>query len=252
MAGFVYIMSNPSFADGRIKIGMSKGDPDEDRKSELNTTGVPEDFRVEYSAYVQNHHELEKTVHKHFHSQRPNKNREFFTCSIMDAITAIQDFAGETLKHEDNYYAKYEELKREREEEERKQQVEQGRLGRVREEEERKQRAFLAVEKEEERRRKLSKIEKNRKHQKNHTKISREYALKSLQRNMEDQAHTEINKSLYSIFGGSTENRYNEAKKFIECEIREIEKNLEHSQHWEEEFAEQKSLLEEQVRRWTR
>jgi hypothetical protein len=94
MAGFVYIMSNPFFADGRIKIGATERDP-EFRKSELNSTGVPEPFKVEYSAYVQNHHELEKKIHRHFEGQRPNKNRELFTCSIIDAISAIQNIAGD-------------------------------------------------------------------------------------------------------------------------------------------------------------
>jgi hypothetical protein len=117
MAGFVYIMSNPAFADGRIKIGKSDRDPEEFRKSELNSTGVPEPFKVEYSAYVQNHHELEKKIHRHFHAQRPNKNREFFTCSIMDAISAIRDLAGKALKFEDNYFEDYEALKKKLEEE---------------------------------------------------------------------------------------------------------------------------------------
>jgi hypothetical protein len=119
MAGFVYIMSNPSFADGRIKIGKSDRDPEEFRKAELNSTGVPEPFKVEYSAYVQNHHKLEHTIHKYFVAQRPNKSREFFTCSIMDAISAIQKNAGDGLKHEDNYYAEYEELIRQKQELER-------------------------------------------------------------------------------------------------------------------------------------
>jgi len=111
MAGFVYIMSNPAFADGRIKIGKSDRDPEEFRRNELNSTGVPEPFRVEYSAYVVNHHKLELAVHQYFDSQRPNKNREFFTCSIYDAITAIQKLASNSLKHEDNYYQEFERLK---------------------------------------------------------------------------------------------------------------------------------------------
>jgi hypothetical protein len=165
MAGFVYIMSNPSFADGRIKIGKSKGDPDEDRKSELNTTGVPEEFRVEYSAYVQNHHDLENKIHRHFQAQRPNKKREFFTCSIMDAISAIQSIAGETLKYEENHYAEYEEYKRQqivyelleklrhqKEEKLRLQKVEEERLEKIRlqqEEEERLEKLRLQQEEEE-------------------------------------------------------------------------------------------------------
>jgi hypothetical protein len=101
VAGFVYIMSNPSFADGRIKIGKSDRDPEEFRKSELNTTGVPEPFKVEYSVYVKNHHELEKEIHQHFDTQRPNKNREFFTCSISEAIEGIRKIAGTGIKYEE-------------------------------------------------------------------------------------------------------------------------------------------------------
>jgi hypothetical protein len=113
MAGFVYVMSNSSFAVGRIKIGKSDRDPEEFRNSELYSTGVPEPFRVEYYVFVKDHHELERKIHRHFVAQRPNKNREFFTCSIMDAISEIRDAAGDTLKLEVNNFAAYEELKRE-------------------------------------------------------------------------------------------------------------------------------------------
>jgi len=119
MAGFVYIMSNPSFANGLIKIGKSDKDPEEYRKAELNSTGVPEPFKVEYSAYVQNHHELEDQIHRHFQDQRPNIHREFFTCPIMDAISAIRKISGDALKFEEIHYAEYEEYKRQQKEHER-------------------------------------------------------------------------------------------------------------------------------------
>ena len=51
MKGWIYIMSNASFSDGRIKIGMSSKDPVE-RKSELESSGVPEPFVIEYKAMV--------------------------------------------------------------------------------------------------------------------------------------------------------------------------------------------------------
>tara|TARA_A100001015_G_C14355920_1_gene468566 strand:+ start:320 stop:514 length:195 start_codon:yes stop_codon:yes gene_type:complete len=50
--GFIYIMSNPSFTDGKIKIGKSQKDPAL-RKEELNTTGLPEPFELEYYALVE-------------------------------------------------------------------------------------------------------------------------------------------------------------------------------------------------------
>jgi hypothetical protein len=77
MAGFIYIMSNPSFVSGRIKIGKSDRDPEEFRKSELDGTAVPEPFKVEY-AFVDDHHTLERTLHKTFDYARANKQREFF------------------------------------------------------------------------------------------------------------------------------------------------------------------------------
>jgi hypothetical protein len=173
MAGFVYIMSNPSFADGRIKIGKSDRDPNEHRKAELNSTGVPEPFKVEYSAYVQNHHELERRIHKNFAEQRPNKSREFFTCSIMEAISAIQNLAGDTLKHEDNYYREYEELKRQKEEFERSEEL---RI-KAEEEEQNRQEEAERIRREDEKRQKqilLQKAEAERIQQEEAERIRRE------------------------------------------------------------------------------
>ena len=52
MAGFIYIMSNSAFPN-LLKIGKSTKDPTKDRVSELNQTGVPEPFKVEYYALVE-------------------------------------------------------------------------------------------------------------------------------------------------------------------------------------------------------
>ena len=49
--GFIYVMSNPSFVDGQIKIGKSSKDPSI-RKAELDTTSLPEPFEIEYFAFV--------------------------------------------------------------------------------------------------------------------------------------------------------------------------------------------------------
>ena len=60
----------------RIKIGCSDRDPKEFRKSELESTGVPEPFCVEYMAFVDDHRKVELEVHQRFAEQRPNKSRE--------------------------------------------------------------------------------------------------------------------------------------------------------------------------------
>lgn len=90
MAGFIYILSNRSFVSGRIKIGKSDRDPSEHRIFELNTTGVPEPFELEYYALVENHHAVERQLHRTFDEHRANKNREFFDVSITAVVSEVQ------------------------------------------------------------------------------------------------------------------------------------------------------------------
>jgi len=101
MKGWIYIMSNASFSDGRIKIGMSSKDPIE-RKSELESSGVPEPFVIEYKAMVDDYQKIEQKVHRLLDKYRPNKKREFFTCTIPEAIIAIR--SGTTIHFEENSY----------------------------------------------------------------------------------------------------------------------------------------------------
>ena len=89
MKGWIYIMSNSAFADGLIKIGRSSNDPIK-RKEQLETTGVPEAFLIEYQALVIDHEASEKRIHRLLDYCRPNKKAEFFTCAIPEAILAIQ------------------------------------------------------------------------------------------------------------------------------------------------------------------
>ena len=88
--GFIYILSNPRFSGGLIKIGQSKSDPREDRQSELFNTSVPEPFKMEYFAIVEDYIETELKVHQALDSYRNKSNREFFTCSIPEAILTIR------------------------------------------------------------------------------------------------------------------------------------------------------------------
>lgn len=117
-------MSNPAFPN-LLKIGKSKKDPTTDRVNELNQTGVPEPFKVEYYAFVEDEDYLEKVVHRKFANKRPNKNREFFSVHCVEAIDAIRQLSEPKakIKLEESYYVSPEELKRfaeKREEEERK------------------------------------------------------------------------------------------------------------------------------------
>lgn len=82
-------MSNPSFVSGRVKIGKSDRDPERYRKDELETTGVPEPFHVEYFALVEDHDGIERALHKKFAEQRVRSSREFFDAPINIIVEEI-------------------------------------------------------------------------------------------------------------------------------------------------------------------
>ena len=101
MKGFVYIMSNPSLRDGMLKLGKTSKHPDSFRRRELKTTGVPEDFKVEYSALVEDYDSVEKEAHKKLSRHRNTKNREFFNLDLSEAITEIRSCIGTRMIHEE-------------------------------------------------------------------------------------------------------------------------------------------------------
>ena len=113
MAGFIYMMSNPAFPN-LLKIGKSKKDPTTDRVNELNQTGVPEPFKVEYYAFVEDEDYLERVVHQKFTSQRPNKNREFFSVDCVEAIDAIRQLSEvkAKIKYEEVLHVSADELEK--------------------------------------------------------------------------------------------------------------------------------------------
>lgn len=110
MNGFIYVMSNEAFAHNLIKIGKSKHDPTDRRANQLYTTGVPEKFKVEYYAFVKNFDTVETRVHRALDSKRYRSNREFFTCSVPEAISLIRRSA--SVKYEEVFYQSPEEIER--------------------------------------------------------------------------------------------------------------------------------------------
>lgn len=101
MRGYVYILTNPSFNDSRIKIGRAI-DP-EARKLELDrTTSLPEPFRLEYVAHVKDCEDAEQALHRHFSDRRVNDRREFFDVPVPEAIVAAQELL-EILHQEISY-----------------------------------------------------------------------------------------------------------------------------------------------------
>ena len=109
MAGFVYIMSNESFKNGLLKIGMSASDPTEFRQDQLYTTGVPTPFKVEYFAFVDEHEEIERIIHYRLCEKRPNSGREFFSCGVSEAILMIRESA--QIHYEKVFYKSFDNFK---------------------------------------------------------------------------------------------------------------------------------------------
>jgi len=96
MKGFVYIISNKSMP-GLIKVGYSTKDP-ELRARELNNTGSPDPYVVEYEMLIEEPHKIEQQTHRFLFSKCEGK--EWFRCSAEEAVAAIKQVAGTRIIHE--------------------------------------------------------------------------------------------------------------------------------------------------------
>ena len=88
---------------GLVKVGHSTKDP-ELRAQELNNTGAPHPYVVEYEMLIEEPFRVEKQAHRALQDFRERK--EWFRCSCEEAIVAIQRVAGseiisETFKRAD-------------------------------------------------------------------------------------------------------------------------------------------------------
>lgn len=120
MKGWVYIISNQAMPD-LVKVGFSTKDPDL-RASELNHTGSPHPYVVDYEVLVEQPRDVEQQVHRQLSEYR--EGREWFRCTPEFAVSAVQQIVGssaivESFKRADR--RKAEEI-RQRQEEERKNQ----------------------------------------------------------------------------------------------------------------------------------
>lgn len=101
MKGWVYVITNRAMP-GLVKVGYSSKDP-ELRAAELNHTGAPHPYRVEYEALVEEPFGIEQRTHSslsHLHEgERYQKGVgvEWFKCSVEEAISAIKTNAGTAL-----------------------------------------------------------------------------------------------------------------------------------------------------------
>ena len=100
MKGFLYIMSNPAYKS-LLKIGQTGKDPEE-RRREL-TTGIPDEFVIEYYAFVEDYLKLELEIHQKLNNSRYRQDREFFEISVQEAINTIRKTAGERIEFEKDF-----------------------------------------------------------------------------------------------------------------------------------------------------
>lgn len=85
--GYVYILTNPAMP-GLIKIGKTRLNPT-DRANQLQTTGVPQGFQVEFACHTPDPEAVEQAMHVAFGPRRVNDRREFFEIEPSQAIAVL-------------------------------------------------------------------------------------------------------------------------------------------------------------------
>ena len=94
-AGYVYILTNPSFKDNWVKIGKSSRSVDV-RSKELDNTAVPLPFEIYATLQTVKYDEVERLVHRtidRLSDFRVRQNREFFNVPPEEALGILKDIA---------------------------------------------------------------------------------------------------------------------------------------------------------------
>ncbi|EAM7691173.1 GIY-YIG nuclease family protein [Salmonella enterica] len=99
-AGWIYILSNPSL-HGMLKIGMTTISPEVRAKELSRSTSIPTPFVIEASFFSKNPALDEQSIHQLLNEKRVNDRREFFKCSVDDALTVIHEELGLTSTTEE-------------------------------------------------------------------------------------------------------------------------------------------------------
>ena len=82
---------------GILKIGYSTKDP-KLRAEELNHTGSPHPYIVEYEMLIEQPYLIEQRIHKILSEDKERK--EWFRCSVQKAAVAIKEIAGTSFIYE--------------------------------------------------------------------------------------------------------------------------------------------------------
>lgn len=96
-SGYVYVMINPSYGEGLVKIGKTTKEPEERAKELSSATGVVTPFILVYKRLFKNCHTAERLIHSILEEKghKVNSNREFFAIGIPDAISYIMQLPDE-------------------------------------------------------------------------------------------------------------------------------------------------------------
>lgn len=92
-AGYVYILTNPSFKEDWIKIGKSSR-PVDIRSKELDNTAVPMPFEIYATLKTVKYENVEKQLHRmidRLTDLRIRQNREFFNVPAVKALELLKD-----------------------------------------------------------------------------------------------------------------------------------------------------------------
>ncbi|MBO7188238.1 MAG: DUF4268 domain-containing protein [Tidjanibacter sp.] len=108
-AGYVYILTNPSFKEDWVKIGKSSR-PVDIRSKELDNTAVPLPFEIYATLKTVKYSEVERAVHQTIDSLtdlRIRQNREFFNITPSEALNILKRMAtmlddAEIVEYENN------------------------------------------------------------------------------------------------------------------------------------------------------
>lgn len=85
--GYLYVLSNPAFKR-LVKIGYTNREVQE-RVKELQSTGVPGQFKIEFYVKLKNAENLERIIHKELAQSRYSK--EFFKISVKNSVKTIKN-----------------------------------------------------------------------------------------------------------------------------------------------------------------
>ena len=94
-AGYVYILSNPSFKEDWVKIGKSSR-PVDIRSKELDNTAVPLPFEIYATLKTTKYNQVERQLHRmidRLTNLRIRQNREFFNVAPDQALELLKDCA---------------------------------------------------------------------------------------------------------------------------------------------------------------